>query len=103
MAEPVRIKSTEQALARFAVLANKASLHPYDWNRFYAFVSIAHQFRSRWNHLEVAAKLKTYGFSDARARELSEIYWHGRCVLQMRKADFRRAEYSRWSSGPPLT
>jgi hypothetical protein len=87
----------EAALRLFAVQANKSSLHPLDWERFYRFVVSAHQFRKGWNHSDVKRLLVEYGFTESRARDLSEAYWHGRCSLHVSKNVSRRPRYADWA------
>lgn len=96
-------QNPELALRRFALLANQSSLHPYDWNRFYGFISIAHRLRCKWGHYKVKALLCEYGLKPEKAERLAEAYWHARCVLYIRGKDCRTPGYGKWSAGPPLT
>lgn len=97
----------EIALWRFAMLASRSSLSPPDWERFYGFISVAARYQVGWDHHEVARRLTEFGFSKELARELGEIYWHGRCVLfvQGRHYSFGSYDYGKWLSkhGIPLT
>lgn len=88
------------ALWRFAVLANRSSLNPRDWERFYGFISLAAQYQVGWDHHDVARRLTGVGFSEKLARELGEIYWHCRCVLFVRGRcySFRSCDYGKWLS-----
>jgi len=88
------------ALWRFAALANRHSLSPRDWERFYGFISLAAQHRFGWDHHDVARRLTGFGFSGALARELGEIYWHCRCMLFVRGRhySFGSCEYGKWLS-----
>jgi hypothetical protein len=97
----------EIALWRFAALANRSSLHPLDWERFYGFVSLAAKYQVGWDHHDLARRLAEFGFSEERARELGEIYWHCRCLLFVRGRNysFRSCGYGGWlrKHGIPLT
>lgn len=104
---PLRAKQpTEIALRRFAMLANRSSLHPRDWERFYAFVSVAARYRVGWDHHVVARRLIGSGFNEELARELGEIYWHCRCLLFTRGRHYNvgKCDYGRWlgKQGVPL-
>jgi hypothetical protein len=94
-------RPSDIALWRFATLANRSSLSPRDWERFYGFISVAARYQVRWDHHEVARRLTAgFGFSEDLARELGEIYWHCRCVLFVRGRhySFGSYEYGWWSS-----
>ena len=96
----------EDALRRFALLANKSAPHPRDWHRFYDFIVNAHRRRIGWDSFEIVARLKALGFDDRHAREFAEAYWHGRCVLHLRNArGLWTTLYRLWmrKSGTPLT
>jgi hypothetical protein len=88
----------EIALHRFSTLANRSSLSPRDWERFYGFVSVAARYRVGWDHHEVARRLIAVGFSEELAGELGGIYWHCRCVLftRGRHYSFGTHEYCDW-------
>jgi hypothetical protein len=60
-------------LEQFAVLANKRSLHPLDWERFYLFVR-----NSRFEAPEgiLGPLLIKRGFPIEKARMLAELYHH---------------------------
>lgn len=64
---------TEILFDRFVVLANTASLHPLDWDRFYALVR---EGRQELPGYELRAMLIARGFSNERAEHLSEVYAH---------------------------
>ncbi|MBO9580136.1 MAG: hypothetical protein J7498_04520 [Sphingobium sp.] len=64
---------TKTLFERFAVLANTASLHPLDWDRFYAFVR---EGRQELPGYELRAMLIARGFSNEKAGHLSEVYAH---------------------------
>ncbi len=64
---------TKTLFERFAILANTSSLHPLDWDRFYAFVR---ESRQELPGYELRAMLIDRGFSSEKAQHLSEIYAH---------------------------
>jgi hypothetical protein len=85
-------------LWRFATLANRESLSPRDWERFYGFISVAAQYRVGWDHHDVARRLGDLGFGNELAQELGEVYWHCRCVLFVRRRyySFGSYKYGDW-------
>ncbi len=64
---------TQKLFDRFTLLANKRSLHPRDWERFYDFVAASRKHRSE---SEVRYLLTSAGFSEHAADRLSDIYCH---------------------------
>jgi hypothetical protein len=62
-----------ELLDRFALLANKASLHPLDWKRFYALVS---EGRQQIPEEEMRSLLIGKEFSSEAAGRLAELYSH---------------------------
>jgi len=58
---------------RFALLANKTSLHPLDWRRFYALVS---EGRQEIPEHEIRSLLIAKGFSRETGGRLAELYTH---------------------------
>lgn len=88
--------TAEAALKLFAANANKLSLHPLDWERFYRFVVSAHQFRKGWNHNDIRRLLEGYGFPSDRAQALAEAYWHCRCSLYVSRRIGRGVKYAGW-------
>jgi hypothetical protein len=64
---------TGEMLNRFAVLANKSSLHPLDWKRFYEFVR---KSRQELPNDQLSSLLAEKGFSGSYAEHLAEIYEH---------------------------
>lgn len=60
---------------RFAALANKSSLHPLDWRRFYQFVKNC-RLRARFSEEEMTRLLVREGFSERQARYIGDIYGH---------------------------
>lgn len=78
--------TVQHALWRFALLANKDSLHPRDWKRFYQFVAFAHQRHVGWGADDLQRRLRALGFDSRHAKDLAAAYWHGRCSLYVQKA-----------------
>ncbi len=71
-----RFKTSQRTvllLDRFALLANKSSLHPLDWNRFYQLV---HESRQQIPEPEMRSLLGRRGFSRESAQNLAELYVH---------------------------
>ncbi len=64
---------TEKLFQRFAILANKSSLHPRDWQRFYELVAVGRQEIPIGG---LRSKLQSNGFSQERAEYLADIYDH---------------------------
>lgn len=58
---------------RFALLANKSSLHPLDWERFYEFVRYN---RQKLSEHYVRDALEKFGFSREKAIYIADIYAH---------------------------
>lgn len=61
--------------SRFVALANKTSLHPLDWRRFYEFVRDCRS-RARYSEEEIARLLIKEGFSEKYANYIGDIYGH---------------------------
>lgn len=64
---------TRALIDRFAILANRASLHPRDWDRFYRIVK---ESRREAPMEDVRAMLIEHGFTSKRGDELAELYEH---------------------------
>jgi hypothetical protein len=89
-------RTVEYRLWQFAILCNKESPHPLDWRRFYLFVVYAHQRRVGWDEFDIREKLKTLGFDEKNAMDLSNAYWHIRCALYMTKPRPMNASFHDW-------
>jgi len=83
-------------LDQFTRLANKTSLHPLDWARFYRFIGIAHASRIGWSHADLHRRLVKAGLTNETATELAEAYWHARCALYVRNHMEYRENYPDW-------
>lgn len=70
--------------------------YPSDWNRFYTFIVIAHVARVGWDANDVKARMVRYGLSPDKAKEMAEVYWHGRCVLRVHSKWTHGSEYVSW-------
>jgi hypothetical protein len=87
----------ELALWRYVRLRHgEDASHPYDWNRFYTFVVLAHTRRKRWDPNDVQARMVGLGLPEAKATEMAEIYWHCRCALRVRSRWTKHAGYFDW-------
>lgn len=64
---------TVALLERFAILANTASLHPRDWERFYQMVR---ESRQEIPEPHLRAMLVRYGFSPQTAERLADLHTH---------------------------
>ena len=68
----------------------------FDWDRFYRFVVLAHTFRKGWDAYDVKGRMLRYGLPEARAEEMSQLYWHCRCALRVRSRWGARLGYASW-------
>ena len=87
----------ELALVRYVRLrhGDNAS-HPFDWDRFYRFVVLAHVRRKGWDAYDVKARMVRYGLPEAKAIQMAEVYWHCRCALRVRSRWADRHAYAKW-------
>jgi len=69
---------------------------PFDWDRFYRFVVLAHIRRKGRDAYDVMGRMKHYGLPEKKAREMAEVYWHCRCALSVRSHWAARLGYARW-------
>jgi hypothetical protein len=87
----------ELALFRYARLRHgDSAASPFDWDRFYRFVVLAHLRRKGWDAHDVKGRLVRYGLPKAKATEMAEVYWHCRCVLRVRSQFADRLGYAKW-------
>lgn len=82
--EPKLSPKLKAAFHSFVVAANKSSLHPLDWRRFYSFVHVAHAYRSKLDDIQLSRILVKSGFTDDCAREIASVYQHGRELLALK-------------------
>lgn len=75
---------TKYFFDQFVNAANKQILHPLDWKRFYIFIQACHEGNTKllWGELE--RLLIDNGFPEENASSLSNIYYHGRNLLESR-------------------
>ncbi len=62
--------------------ANKLSLHPLDWDRWYDFVHVCHYLKVELSGEEVERLLEEEGFPEESAKRISNIYSSGRRLLK---------------------
>lgn len=70
---------------QFIAHANKLGLHPYDWDRFYAYLCASHRLQSKLSGFEVKELLLAQGFPEHVALDLSSVYDHGRAIIRKAK------------------
>ncbi|PYV32418.1 MAG: hypothetical protein DMG22_13495 [Acidobacteria bacterium] len=87
----------EYALFRYVGLRHgDNAAHPFDWDRFYSFVVLAHARRKGWDASDVKARMVRYGLPEGKASEMAKIYWHCRCALWVRSRRTDRIGYAHW-------
>jgi len=69
-------------LGSFTSLANKTTLHPLDWQRFYSFIYYCHVHRVSCGCDDLRQLLVGAGFREEKADHLANIYYHGRGLLK---------------------
>lgn len=77
-------QEARQRLDLFIHHANFSVLASSDWDLFYAFIRHCHNRRVLMDPWELKVWLKQAGFDEERASSLSNIYRHGRGILQRR-------------------
>lgn len=65
----------------FVQHAHKDVLGGRDWERFYRFIRLTHAFHVRLNEEQIFFLLTQAGFGKQYAREISDVYMHGRALL----------------------
>jgi hypothetical protein len=73
-----------QRLDAFCGLANRACLHPCDWERFYGFVHFCHARRVELGAGRLNYELLERRMPDVVAKKLADYYAFGRCLLKRR-------------------
>ena len=76
--------TVRESFVRFINAANKKSLHPFDWKRFYKFVRICHSRRARQTPSDIRTMLIRGHFTREKADYLADLYEHGRGLLDTR-------------------
>jgi hypothetical protein len=82
--EPTLPPGANGVFNKFVALANKSSLHPLDWKRFYDFARFCHAHRVMLYEDEIEWLLKKNGFSEKMARYIADIYTHCNRMLKTR-------------------
>ena len=80
--EPTLPPGANGVFNKFVALANKSSLHPLDWKRFYEFVRFCHAHRVKLYEDEIEWLLNKNGFSEKQARYIADIYTHCKRMLE---------------------
>ncbi len=86
--EPRLPRKAQMQFDSFVNLANMTTLHPNDWDRFYAFICHSHKHALKLNETELERLLVKAGFSEEKAKKLSHVYLHGRRILQVNRRGF---------------
>jgi len=76
--------TTEKALNRFIKEADKKTLSPNDWARFYRFIRTCHRYQVKVNLIHLKGILLLSGFPPPVSQDLVYIYEHGRALLKMK-------------------
>lgn len=61
---------------KFAFSANKRCLHPYDWNRFYQFVSDICKYQPFLTEEDMRYFLQKAGFNKEQSRYIANVFHH---------------------------
>ena len=77
-------KRTKYFFNQFVNGANKQILNPLDWKRFYIFIQASHEGNTKLLPGELECLLIDNGFPEDNASSLSDIYYHGRHLLESR-------------------
>lgn len=79
--EPQLTPKIRQAFEDFAQHAHKDVLGGRDWERYYRFIRLTHAFQVRMDEEQIFYLLTSAGFAKQYAREISDVYMHGRALL----------------------
>ncbi len=79
--EPQLTPKIRQAFEDFAQHAHKEVLGGRDWERYYRFIRLTHAFQVRMDEEQIFYLLTSAGFPKQYAREISDVYMHGRALL----------------------
>jgi hypothetical protein len=71
----------QAAFDAFITPANKILLGGEDWKRYYRFIRLTHGFHIKMDEEQLFCLLLEAGFEKKYARYLSDIYLHGRALL----------------------
>lgn len=70
-----------QAFEDFIQHAHKEGLGGQDWERYYRFIRLTHAFQVKLDEEQIFYLLVQAGFDRQYAREISDVYLHGRALL----------------------
>ena len=79
--EPQLTPKIRRAFDEFCSHAHKEVLGGKDWERYYRFIRLTHAFQVRMDEEQLFYLLTTAGFGKQYAREISDVYMHGRALL----------------------
>lgn len=79
--EPQLTPKIRQAFEDFSQHAHKDVLGGRDWERYYRFIRLTHAFQVRMDEEQIFYLLASAGFAKQYAREISDVYMHGRALL----------------------
>lgn len=79
--EPQLTPKIRQAFEDFSQHAHKDVLGGRDWERYYRFIRLTHAFQVRMDEEQIFYLLTSAGFAKQYAREISDVYMHGRALL----------------------
>ena len=80
--EPSLSPVANKVFRKFVILANKRSLHPLDWKRFYEFVRFCHAHHVKLYEDEIEWLLNKEGFGEGKSRYMADIYGHCKRMLE---------------------
>ena len=82
---PKLTRTTRKSFDVFVSNANKLSLHPDDWDRYYSFIKDSYRVSSPLLGIEIKVLLADSGFPDEVTSELSRVYDHGQAIIRKYK------------------
>jgi len=77
-------KGARSVFEHFVSRANRAGLHDFDWSRFYSFIWHCSLRRVHCDEIAVRRLLTLAGFGDEMARDIANVYYHGREIANGR-------------------
>ena len=80
--EPHLPPDAQKVFTSFANLANKSSLHPFDYERFYAFIWHCHVNGVEIGEGGVQRLLMAVGFTEEKAEYLADVFQNGIDLLR---------------------
>ncbi len=79
--KPQLTPKIQRAFDEFCQHAHKDVLGGKDWERYYRFIRLTHSFQVRMDEEQIFHLLTSAGFAKQYAREISDVYMHGRALL----------------------